>query len=62
MRSRVSATTRDLAATLLQLETWRRQDALLAPIATEAIAKFIAGDIDEATLTQWVNGAAPRAT
>jgi hypothetical protein len=54
----------DEATTLakLAIEDAKRIDALNAPVVSEAIANFIAGDIDDRTLERWVNGAAPNAT
>lgn len=54
----------DEATTLakIAIKDAERVDALQAPIVSEAIANYIAGDIDVPALEQWVNGAAPNAT
>lgn len=50
------------ATLLLAIADLKRIDALNAPVVTEAVAAFVAGDIDEPTMAQWVTGAAPNQT
>lgn len=47
---------------LLAIDDAKRVDAINAPILSEAVTNYLAGDIDEPTMQQWIRAAAPNLT
>lgn len=50
------------ALTLLAIADLKRIDALNAPLVTDAVAAYLAGDLDQADMERWVTAGAPNVT